>query len=1142
MVQSVKVYFISREFTNADVNSTHIVIEDDKAVKEYEEARTKVCATKKAPVVAASVTEVSLSGLDPIDGISLSESDRVLVKDQADKFQNGIYKAGSGRWSRTSDSFNLTKGSYVFVEEGVQNIGSGWYLEGSSVDSSGRASFNFVKFSENGTPSSPDFIMEERVEQLKSVKEESALNYEFFYKNAEVFKVFGGSVDSLTNEYYPAWLNPSMVSQELRDQTISNNILVPTYEGEEPVDGRFELYWDLSGCREGDYFVCWSWRPSLSGDILFTHQYFAIGGGIGSTASIPTHRTDKKKYELILERYTPEMFRSFISEGDLTPMVVKGLNGSVASGFTMIENLANQIIDLLDSNSVHEQLLPLLSNIFALRLKSSDPTLWRRQIKRAVPNFKKKGTIIGLRNAYSDIGVKLLRLSRLWQVVSKYTFQEHFEYQGGSKSFVLSQRAILPLDENFSLWFRSHEGEWEDVTEMHESLIELNEDSLIWIGDISERDSFRILYRTKEIPSSSKEIEDYIRYLPLLDARDERNQSYPPKNWNTRVIEEDDPFFSIVIPVKHPISDPILWGWVRTEFPYGENAYNMDEYNGSKRESQNPCDIEKEFIDPCGNCQSSMFNLDLEVENLSDAGFEEVKQVAEEFMPFHSVAHTFNVSGSRTEFVGPVEETIETFVNFSGGETILAGEGQHIFNRYLEPNEFDKVRREMLSSLEAVESPSGGLSWTGTIANERVCLYPSSINSQSDLNDYSMRGLVGGFGSVSVDTASLGADPFSNSNLLEIVGVPSKYYSISKIDESSAEIYGEVDQSVVGPVFEYKISNKLADATVNIERTSRIIFNDEDSDFYSLGVVSLKDINDGLSVGPAWKLVFEGKEYQVLDLMPNDSIILMEIGEAEEEEGWSIYNGETLIKSALGGQKTIQNMGLVSAGSGETGEFISKIKIGDFIHVLDGDEFIEYRIRSLKSGTSQFYIDGYENLGAFGESARIYRRVTEKRVGQIGYEGLILTADEDIESSFPISNGLESNFNEIDSSKIRENYLLFIGSEYYTIVGIDGSLMRLGGRLDAYSKLGQEVEFTVYRFSKNRLSIRERQDPNLPGFDFDFIDRSGKALISSNSGGGVGVEFLSRALNGSDSTRPLDMAKQDESIEVEITYRNEERR
>ena len=74
----------------------------------------------------------------------------------------------------------------------------------------------------------------------------------------------------------------------------------------------------------------------------------------------------------------------------------------------MNTHFPNQIIDLFDANVVNEKLLPFLSNLFSLKLKSNDPYLWRRQIKRAMPIFKKKGTISGLIESLDQSGIKFI--------------------------------------------------------------------------------------------------------------------------------------------------------------------------------------------------------------------------------------------------------------------------------------------------------------------------------------------------------------------------------------------------------------------------------------------------------------------------------------------------------------------------------------------------------------------------------------------------------------------------------------------------------------------------------------------------------------------------------------------------------------
>jgi len=82
---------------------------------------------------AATTGNITLSGLQTIDGVSLQVGDRVLVKDQTDPKQNGIYDASVTGWSRSSDADGdivgeVSGGMFTFIEAGTGNAGSGWVV------------------------------------------------------------------------------------------------------------------------------------------------------------------------------------------------------------------------------------------------------------------------------------------------------------------------------------------------------------------------------------------------------------------------------------------------------------------------------------------------------------------------------------------------------------------------------------------------------------------------------------------------------------------------------------------------------------------------------------------------------------------------------------------------------------------------------------------------------------------------------------------------------------------------------------------------------------------------------------------------------------------------------------------------------
>ncbi len=85
----------------------------------------------KSSVRAATTANITLSGAQTIDGVSVIAGDRVLVKNQSTGSQNGIYVAAAGAWSRATDcdiSAEVTTGLTVVVEEGTVAAGKPYIL------------------------------------------------------------------------------------------------------------------------------------------------------------------------------------------------------------------------------------------------------------------------------------------------------------------------------------------------------------------------------------------------------------------------------------------------------------------------------------------------------------------------------------------------------------------------------------------------------------------------------------------------------------------------------------------------------------------------------------------------------------------------------------------------------------------------------------------------------------------------------------------------------------------------------------------------------------------------------------------------------------------------------------------------------
>lgn len=128
------------------------VNDQDAATKAYVDA-ARSGLDVKASVRAATTAEITLSGTQTVDGVTLVAGDRVLVKNQSTASANGIYVVAAGVWSRATDadsSAEVTAGIFTFVEEGTTNADSGWVLTTDAPVTLGTTALTFTQFSGAG--------------------------------------------------------------------------------------------------------------------------------------------------------------------------------------------------------------------------------------------------------------------------------------------------------------------------------------------------------------------------------------------------------------------------------------------------------------------------------------------------------------------------------------------------------------------------------------------------------------------------------------------------------------------------------------------------------------------------------------------------------------------------------------------------------------------------------------------------------------------------------------------------------------------------------------------------------------------------------------------------------------------------------
>jgi len=127
------------------------------ATKQYVDAATaglNVHASVKAATTANITLASAVENGDVLDGVTLATGNRILVKNQTTKSENGVYVvAASGAPTRATDydsAGEVDAGDFIFVEGGTVNGKTGW-VQTNVIATVGSDDIEFTQFSGAGT-------------------------------------------------------------------------------------------------------------------------------------------------------------------------------------------------------------------------------------------------------------------------------------------------------------------------------------------------------------------------------------------------------------------------------------------------------------------------------------------------------------------------------------------------------------------------------------------------------------------------------------------------------------------------------------------------------------------------------------------------------------------------------------------------------------------------------------------------------------------------------------------------------------------------------------------------------------------------------------------------------------------------------
>lgn len=100
----------------------------DVTTKEYVDAAVSAGLKIKYPALVTSTSDLTLSGTQTVDDVTLAATNRILLVGQTNPIENGLWLVQTGAWTRPADFSTGTEAgaAYVLTTSGTINAGTSW--------------------------------------------------------------------------------------------------------------------------------------------------------------------------------------------------------------------------------------------------------------------------------------------------------------------------------------------------------------------------------------------------------------------------------------------------------------------------------------------------------------------------------------------------------------------------------------------------------------------------------------------------------------------------------------------------------------------------------------------------------------------------------------------------------------------------------------------------------------------------------------------------------------------------------------------------------------------------------------------------------------------------------------------------------